>query len=224
MTRLDISAIQELRRLSEQGHQEQAAHRIQAKFKAAEQASPIELEVASHRGRRHRRNLCPLFTGLRESGLQFEKLTKAYFIELGRRMPDKARFFIWRQDGKIIAFSLCLLQGDALYGEYLGLDYEIALELHLYFYVMRDIISWAIGNGFKSIVSTSLGYAPKLQMRHALLNRSTFTSGIPRRLSTWRSAVPALAGADARRADLEAVPELRRALGRSNARSEFTRV
>ena len=29
-------------------------------------------------------------------------------------------------------------------------------------------MSWAIANGFKSIVSTSLGYAPKLQMRHVL--------------------------------------------------------
>ena len=33
---------------------------------------------------------------------------------------------------------------------------------------MRDIVSWAIANGFKSIVSTSLGYGPKLQMRHVL--------------------------------------------------------
>jgi predicted N-acyltransferase len=83
-------------------------------------------------------------------------------------MPDKARFFLWRQDGKLIAFSFCLIQGDTLYGECLGLDYTIALKLHLYFYVMRDTISWAIANGFKSIVSTSLGYGPKLQMRHVL--------------------------------------------------------
>jgi hypothetical protein len=34
--------------------------------------------------------------------------------------------------------------------------------------MMRDIISWAIANGFRSIVSTSLGYGPKLQMRHVL--------------------------------------------------------
>ena len=83
-------------------------------------------------------------------------------------MPDKTRFFLWRQNGKLIAFSLCLVEGDTLYGEYIGLDYSIALDIHLYFYVMRDTISWAIANGYKSIVSSGLSYAPKLQMAHVL--------------------------------------------------------
>ena len=53
-------------------------------------------------------------------------------------MPDRARFFIWRQDGKMIAFALCLVHGDTIYDECLGLDYSVALDLHLYFYTMRD--------------------------------------------------------------------------------------
>ena len=33
---------------------------------------------------------------------------------------------------------------------------------------MRDILSWSIANGYKSIESSGLSYAPKLQMAHVL--------------------------------------------------------
>ena len=55
-----------------------------------------------------------------KSPLQFEKLTKEYMCRLGREMPDKLRFFIWRQNGKAVAFSLCMVNGDTIYDEYLG--------------------------------------------------------------------------------------------------------
>src|ERR1700729_2290420 len=51
-----------------------------------------------------------------------------YFCGLGRLMPDKVRFFVWRQEGRQIAFTLCMIEGDALYAEYIGLDYKVALD------------------------------------------------------------------------------------------------
>jgi hypothetical protein len=36
---------------------------------------------------------------------------------------------------------------EAIYAEYIGLDYELALDLHLYHYVFRDMVSWAMANG-----------------------------------------------------------------------------
>ncbi len=168
MTRLDISRYSGFEDYLSKAIKAKRRTEFRRKFKAAEQSSPIELEVACDAGAAID-GIYALYEQVFErSDLQFEKLTKAYSQELGRRMPDKARFFLWRQDGKLIAFSLCMVQGETLYGEYLGLDYRVALQLHLYFYVMRDTISWAIANGFKSIVSTSLGYGPKLQMRHLL--------------------------------------------------------
>ena len=71
-------------------------------------------------------------------------------------MPDKARFFIWRQNGRAIAFSVCMVAGDAVYDECLGLDYSVALDLHLYFYTFRDIVSWAMARGYKWYVSGPL--------------------------------------------------------------------
>ena len=168
MTRLDISAYSSFDDYLSKAIKAKRRTEFRRKFKAAEQSSPIELTVSSD-AEAAIDDMYMLYEQVYERAkLKFEKLTKSYFREIGRRMPDKARFFLWRQDGKLIAFSLCMVQGETLYGEYLGLDYSIALKLHLYFYVMRDIMSWAIANGFKSIVSTSLGYAPKLQMRHVL--------------------------------------------------------
>ena len=59
---------------------------------------------------------------------------------LSRTMPDRARFFLWRQNGKAIAFSIALVHDETIYDDYLGLDYQVALDLHLYFYTFRDII------------------------------------------------------------------------------------
>jgi predicted N-acyltransferase len=115
------------------------------------------------------------------SNQHFEKLTKEYLCRLGREMPDKTRFFIWRMDGRIIAFSLCMLQGDSIYDEYLGLDYSVALDLHLYFHTLRDIVEWAIQNGYKWYCSSALNYDPKLHLKSELAPLDlyvTFTSGL----------------------------------------------
>ena len=92
----------------------------------------------------------PLYLQVCErSKLHFEKLTEKYFCDLGRRMGDKVHFFLWRRNGRIVAFATCMIHGDAIYAEYIGLDYNVALDLHLYHYVFRDLVSWAIAHGHK---------------------------------------------------------------------------
>lgn len=94
----------------------------------------------------------------------FEKLTPEFLLEVGRRMPDKARFFIWRLEGRAVAFSLGMIEGDSLCAEYLGLDYAVAFELHLYHRVFADGVRWAMANGLKQYRSTALNYQPKLRL------------------------------------------------------------
>jgi hypothetical protein len=96
--------------------------------------------------------------------MKFERLTTAYFRALGERMADRVRFFVWRQEGKIVAFSLCLVHNGAIYDDYLGLDYRVALDLHLYFRTFRDIITWAIAQGLDRYCSSPLNYEPKLHL------------------------------------------------------------
>jgi hypothetical protein len=111
----------------------------------------------------------PLYLQVFErSRMQFEKLTKDFFRQIGQRMSDKVRFFAWRRGNTLVAFSLCMVQGDSLYAEYVGFDYSVALDLHLYHYVVRDMISWGISKGYKWFRSSGLNYDPKLHMRHRL--------------------------------------------------------
>ena len=83
-------------------------------------------------------------------------------------MPDRVRFFVWRRNGKAVAFGECIVHGDTMFAEYLGLDYGVALRLHLYHYVFRDLVRWGMANGYKWFQSSGLNYDPKLHLRHRL--------------------------------------------------------
>jgi hypothetical protein len=137
---------------------------LRRKFRKAEQAPKIEMEVVSDIAALVD-EIYPLYLAVHErSPLKFETLTKDYFRTIGERMPERARFFIWRQLDKIVAFSFCLVCDDKIYDECIGLDYSVALDLHLYFYTLRDILSWALEQGLKYYYSNPLNYEPKLHL------------------------------------------------------------
>jgi predicted N-acyltransferase len=137
---------------------------LRRKFRKTERAPKIEMEVVTEIAP-FIDEIYPLYQAVHErSPLKFETLTKEYFCGIAQQMPDRARFFIWRQNGKIVAFSFCLVCGDAIYDECIGLDYSVALDLHLYFCTLRDIISWALQQGLKHYYSNPLNYEPKLHL------------------------------------------------------------
>ena len=129
---------------------------------------PVTLEVM-HDARGIADEIHPLYLNVfARSALQFEKLTKEFLSEIGARMPDRTRFFVWRQGECAVAFALCLVDGENVYYEYVGFDYAVALKLHLYYRVFQDIIEWAIANGYREFYSGSLNYDPKWHLRQSL--------------------------------------------------------
>ena len=137
---------------------------LRRKFRKAERAPKIELEVVNDITP-FVDEIHPLYLAVHDrSQLKFETLTKDYFRAIAQRMPEHARFFIWRQSDKIVAFSFCLVCDDAIHDECIGLDYSVALDLHLYFYTLRDIISWALEQRLKYYYSNPLNYEPKLHL------------------------------------------------------------
>jgi hypothetical protein len=142
--------------------------KLRRKFKASERAASLEMSVL--------RDIAPLIDEVYplylsvydRAALRFEKLTKGYFCNIGRCMADKARFFIWKQDKRIVAFGLCMVDGASICSEYVGFDYDVAYRLHLYYIVVRDIMSWAIENGYEFFRGTGLNYEPKLHLRYLL--------------------------------------------------------
>jgi predicted N-acyltransferase len=137
---------------------------LRRKFRKAERAPKIDMEIVSDITP-YVDEIYPLYLEVHErSPLKFETLTKDYFRAIAQRMPERARFFIWRESGKIVAFSFCLVCDDAIYDECIGLDYRVALDLHLYFYTLRDIISWSLQQRLKYYYSNPLNYEPKLHL------------------------------------------------------------
>jgi predicted N-acyltransferase len=137
---------------------------LRRKFRKAERAPTIQMEVVGD-VTPFVDEIHPLYLAVHErSPLKFETLTKDYFRAIAQRMPECARFFLWRQSDKIVAFSFCLVCGNTIYDECIGLDYSVALDLHLYFYTLRDIISWAVQQKLKYYYSNPLNYEPKLHL------------------------------------------------------------
>lgn len=142
---------------------------LRRKLRAAEAIAPIEMSVQANI-EEVVDEVYPLYLQTYErSRMHFEKLTRDFLIALGRSMPDKVRFFIWRQNGRAVAFSVCMLDGSTLYDEYIGLDYQSPASPYLYHYSFRDIITWAIENGFGTYVSAGLCYDAKRHLRQDLV-------------------------------------------------------
>ncbi len=141
---------------------------LRRKFRGDDAQNPVTLEVRTDVSDCVD-EIHPLYLQvLARSSYRFEQLTKEYFVELGRTMGDRARFFIWRQGGRAVAVSLGMVHDGTFYDNYLGLDYAVAYDLSLYFLTIRDLFNWAVGQGLRTYYSTPLNYDPKLHLRFAL--------------------------------------------------------
>jgi hypothetical protein len=142
---------------------------LRSKYRKAAAGPVVEMEVVSDI-EPHIDELFPLYRQVLErSQYKFEELTKSYFVQVSRRMGERAFFFIWRQNGRAVAFSSCAGHEGVLRDHYIGLDYKVALDHHLYFVTFRDIITWAIENKYHTYYSAPLNYEPKYHLRHDLV-------------------------------------------------------
>jgi len=142
---------------------------LRRKFKAIDATAPIELTVTTDIAAEVD-ELYPLYLQIYErSSMHFEKLTPEFLVQLGRMMPDKVRYFVWRQHGRPVAFSICTIDGDTICDEYIGIDYQSSVSSGLYHYTFRDIVTWALANGLKAYASTGLCYDPKLHLKQELV-------------------------------------------------------
>jgi hypothetical protein len=174
------------------GLSQRARGDLRRKFRQAGRLPPVTVEVVNDISDRIE-ELYPLYLQVHQhASLRFETLTPEYFRRLGREMPERCRFFIWSQEGRPVAFDACTLYEGELWADAIGLDYRVALDLHLYFIVKRDVIEWACRNGVRRYHSGALNYDPKLRMGFKLepldlyvWHRNPVANGILRRAAPW---------------------------------------
>ncbi len=138
---------------------------LRRKFRKTAAANPpLELEVLSDCSDVID-EIYPLYRAVADRGdVSFETFTPEYFVEAGRRMPGRFRFFIWRQGGAAVAFSFCTIWDDTIYDNDIGLDYSVASDLNLYYITYRDIIEWALRQGLRRYVTAPFSYESKLHL------------------------------------------------------------
>ncbi len=154
---------------------------LRRKFKKLAALPPIDMEVVSD-ATPFVDDVYALYLQTYErSHFRFEKLTREFLSAAGREMPDRARFFLWRIDGKLVAFALCMVHADTIYDLNIGLDYAVAFDLHLYFVTRRDILQWAMENNVRWYHVGPLNYHPKLHFRMELAPLDLYA----RHLSPW---------------------------------------
>ena len=79
-------------------------------------------------------------------------------------MPHNAKFFLYRINGRLVAFLLCLASKDIIIDYYVGLDYSVAHKYHLYFIKFRDTLNYCIKHRIKRYEMGTTGYEPKRRL------------------------------------------------------------
>jgi predicted N-acyltransferase len=139
---------------------------LRRKFKKVDKEITIDLEIVSALDEEALRDVYRLYLDIVEKHeMGFEILPIKFFKNISKNMPTQTKFFLWKIKGKIVAFLFCLISGDLFIDLYVGLDYSIAHQYHLYFIKFRDTMNWCIEHNIKKYEMGNSGYEPKRRLR-----------------------------------------------------------
>jgi hypothetical protein len=137
---------------------------LKRKFKKINGKVKIKMEVKGDLGEILDEAYDLYLNTFEKSEVTFEKITKDFFKNISRNMPEETKYFLWWLGERLVAFDLCLVSKDLLIDEYIGMDYDVAYKYRLYFLTFRDIIKWCIKNGIRRYESGPLNFDPKKRL------------------------------------------------------------
>ena len=138
---------------------------LRRKFKKVDKHVKIDLEIVRTLEDDVLRDLYGLYLDIVERhDMQFEILSIDFFRNASKIMPKQTKYFLWRIDGKLVAFLFCLVSKDVMIDYYVGFDYSVAHKYHLYFIKFRDTMNWCVKHGIKKYEMGTTGYEPKRRL------------------------------------------------------------
>lgn len=139
---------------------------LRRKFKKVDAAAKLDLEIADSMTDSDITEAHGLYlqTLSKHEDITVEELPEAFFKNVARNMPGKAKFFIWRLEGKMAAFAFCLASPELFIDYYLGFDYSLAYQYQLYFVRFRDLMQWCIDRGIRKYEMGVTGYEAKRRL------------------------------------------------------------
>ena len=138
---------------------------LRRKFKKVDNHIAIDLEIVDTLEDSALHDLYRLYLDIVDKhDMQFEVLSIDFFRNVSKIMPKQTKYFLWRIDGKLVAFLFCLSSQDVMIDYYVGFDYSVAHTHHLYFIKFRDTLNWCIKHGIKKYEMGTTGYEPKRRL------------------------------------------------------------
>lgn len=138
---------------------------LRRKFKKVDGKVKIDLEITSQLKEPVLSEAMSLYMQtLKKNDLGMEVLPPEFFIKIAENMPNEVKYFLWRMEGRLVAFAFCLVSQERFIDYYLGFDYSIAYQYHLYFVRFRDLLNWCISKGIKTYEMGVTGYEAKRRL------------------------------------------------------------
>ncbi|MDP2904778.1 MAG: GNAT family N-acetyltransferase, partial [Candidatus Omnitrophota bacterium] len=138
---------------------------LKRKFKKIDGKVKIDLEITDTIDDAVLAEVYPLYLQTHErQDIGMEKLGPDFFKNISRNMPGQIKYFLWRLDAKMVAFSVCFVSEDHFIDYYLGFDYALAYELGLYFIRFRDMMKWCLEYKIKVYEMGQTSYEAKRRL------------------------------------------------------------
>ncbi len=139
---------------------------LKRKLKKIDRATPLPMEIRERLSEDELDQVHALYTQtlLSHGEMSFEIMTKDFFRRISDNMPAETRYFLWRLEGRIVAFAFCFVSAERMIDYYLGFDYALAYDLHLYFTRFRDLMKWCIENKIPVYEMGNTGYEAKRRL------------------------------------------------------------
>ena len=120
------------------------------KLKKIAQGPKFDMEVIDRVSLELSHQLHELYMqNFRTAEVEFEELPPDFLFNISSNAMDRSKFFLWRLDGKLVAFAYCLVFEGYLIDYYLGFDYAFSHKYNLYFVRFWDLLNWCIDNKIK---------------------------------------------------------------------------
>jgi hypothetical protein len=150
-------------------------YNLRKKLKRSKERLAIETQVVQNPSEPELDEIFGLFMQTYErADMKFEHLNRRFF-ELIAQKPVSYFVLLRNQDsGQLVAFMLCFKLGEKVINKFIGLDYKVAEETHLYFRLWEAALEWVIAGGATEFQSGQTGYRAKIDIGNTLIPLTNF--------------------------------------------------
>jgi uncharacterized protein len=150
-------------------------HNLRKKLRRSKEQMQLDVEIVQHPAAAVLQELFPLFwQTFARAETKFERLDARFFELIAQ--SDVSWFILLRDHStkQLVAFDLVFKLGQTVICKYVGTDYELTENAHLYFRLSEAVLEWAISSGATIVWCGSPAYAAKIDVGYSLVPLSLY--------------------------------------------------